>query len=191
MQKIALDLDGVVFDTENLYRVYTEIYDVTKFKKDSLLDNGKRLFQERYNWAKSDCHNFYEKHAQKVLTTGNIMTGFNVVLPLLMKKYEFIVVTSRDEAETNIAIARLKAIKVTLPMFFNEKEKITRLIDEGVNIIIDDDENICRAAAKKGIKAFYFKNAAASKVEEDNNFIIVNNWGEIYKYLMLYQANAD
>ena len=28
MEKIALDLDGVVFDSENLYRVYTEIYDV-------------------------------------------------------------------------------------------------------------------------------------------------------------------
>lgn len=26
-KKIALDLDGVVFDSENLYRVYTEIYD--------------------------------------------------------------------------------------------------------------------------------------------------------------------
>lgn len=24
MKKIALDLDGVVFDSENLYRVYTE-----------------------------------------------------------------------------------------------------------------------------------------------------------------------
>ena len=30
MKTIALDLDGVVFDSENLYRVYTEIYDVEK-----------------------------------------------------------------------------------------------------------------------------------------------------------------
>ena len=28
MKKIALDLDGVVFDSENLFRVYTEIYDI-------------------------------------------------------------------------------------------------------------------------------------------------------------------
>ena len=27
MKKIAFDLDGEVFDSENLYRVYTEIYD--------------------------------------------------------------------------------------------------------------------------------------------------------------------
>ena len=35
MKKIALDLDGVVFDSENLYRVYTEIYDVEKNGKDT------------------------------------------------------------------------------------------------------------------------------------------------------------
>jgi hypothetical protein len=36
MKKIALDLDGVVFDTETLYRVYTEIYDVDNYKSDNL-----------------------------------------------------------------------------------------------------------------------------------------------------------
>ena len=30
MKKIAIDLDGVVFDSENLFRVYTEIYDADK-----------------------------------------------------------------------------------------------------------------------------------------------------------------
>lgn len=33
MKKIALDLDGVVFDSENLYRVYTEIYDTENIKR--------------------------------------------------------------------------------------------------------------------------------------------------------------
>ncbi len=33
MKKIELDLDGVVFDLENLYRVHTEIYDTNNNKK--------------------------------------------------------------------------------------------------------------------------------------------------------------
>lgn len=33
MKKIALDLDGVVFDSENLYRVYTEFMIQTIIKK--------------------------------------------------------------------------------------------------------------------------------------------------------------
>lgn len=49
MKAIALDLDGVVFDSENLYRVYTEIYDVEKNGKDNIIDNTQRIFQKRYN----------------------------------------------------------------------------------------------------------------------------------------------
>ena len=45
MKKIALDLDGVVFDSENLYRVYAEMYDIDKFKCDNLIDNSPRTFQ--------------------------------------------------------------------------------------------------------------------------------------------------
>ena len=52
MKKIALDLDGVVFDSENLYRVYTEIYDVEKNGKDTIIDNTQRIFQKRYDWTK-------------------------------------------------------------------------------------------------------------------------------------------
>lgn len=81
MKTIALDLDGVVFDSENLYRVYTEIYDVEK--------NGK--------------------------------------------------------------------------------------------------DNICINAADNGICALYFKNNASNKVDKEK-VINVNNWGEIYKYLMLNEG---
>ena len=47
-----------------------------------------------------------------------------------------------------------------------------------------DDNNICLNASDNGICAFYFKNNASDKVEKEN-VINVNNWGEIYKYLML------
>ena len=36
MKKIALDLDEVIFDSENLYRVYTEIYDIETNKKENM-----------------------------------------------------------------------------------------------------------------------------------------------------------
>ena len=39
-------------------------------------------------------------------------------------------------------------------------------------------------ALDNGICALYFKNNASNKVTKEN-IINVNNWGEIYKYLML------
>ena len=40
-------------------------------------------------------------------------------------------------------------------------------------------------ASMKGITGIYFNNAAAEFVSDNDYFKPVNNWGEIYKYLML------
>ena len=45
-KKLALDLDGVVFDSENLYRVYTEMYDVDVKKGNNIINNSERTFQK-------------------------------------------------------------------------------------------------------------------------------------------------
>ena len=92
-KKIALDLDGVVFDSENLYRFYTEIYDVDVNKKDNIVDNGKRTFQKRYNWEEKAFRDFYNKYAPIVLKEANIMTGAEIVIPKLIKYFDIIIVT--------------------------------------------------------------------------------------------------
>ena len=53
-KKLALDLDGVVFDSENLYRVYTEMYDVDVKKGNNIINNSERTFQKRYNWDENE-----------------------------------------------------------------------------------------------------------------------------------------
>ena len=37
--KIGIDLDGVVFDSEKEYRVYSELYDIIDLKKNSKINN--------------------------------------------------------------------------------------------------------------------------------------------------------
>ena len=188
MKKIALDLDGVVFDSENLYRVYTEIYDVEKNKKDTIIDNTQRIFQKRYNWTEEEFKEFYNENAEKVLTTANFMTGVDIVLNKLKDKFEFIVVTSRNDFETEIAREKLSQIGFgNIKIFNNEHHKIERLIDEKVFYMIDDDNGICINASDNNICALYFKNNASNKVEKEN-VINVNNWGEIYKFLMLNEG---
>ncbi|MCI6265339.1 MAG: hypothetical protein MR598_00650 [Erysipelotrichaceae bacterium] len=185
MKKIALDLDGVVFDSENLYRVYTEIYDVERNGKDTIVDNTQRIFQKRYNWTEEEFKDFYNKNAETVLKNANFMTGLDIVLNKLKDKFEFIVVTSRNDFETEIAIKKLKTIGFgDIKVFNNEHHKIDKLLEEHVDYMIDDDSNICINAADNGICALYFKNNASNKVDIEN-VINVNNWGEIYKYLML------
>lgn len=185
MKKIALDLDGVVFDSENLYRVYTEIYDVENNNKDTIIDNTQRIFQKRYSWSEEEFKKFYNENAEKVLRTANIMAGADIVLNKLKEKFELIVVTSRNDFGTDIARERLGQIGLkNIQIFNNEHHKIDRLINENVDYIIDDDSEICINASDNNIYALYFKNNASNKVDKEK-VINVNNWGEIYKYLML------
>lgn len=188
MKTIALDLDGVVFDSENLYRVYTEIYDVEKNGKDNIIDNTQRIFQKRYNWTEEEFKKFYNTNVEKILTTANFMTGVTIVLNKLKNHFKFIVVTSRNDFETEIAREKLKTIGFeNIKIFNNEHHKIEKLLEEHVDYISDDDDNICINAADNGICALYFKNNASNKVDKEK-VINVNNWGEIYKYLMLNEG---
>ena len=185
MKKIALDLDGVVFDSENLYRVYTEIYDTDNNNKDNIIDNTQRTFQKRYNWSEDEIKKFYNENAETILKNANIMTGADIVLNKLKKKFELIVVTSRNDFETEIAKEKLGRIGLdSIQIFNNESHKIDRLIKENVNYIIDDDSEICINSSNNNICALYFKNNASNKVNKEN-VINVNNWGEIYKFLIL------
>ena len=103
----------------------------------------------------------------------------------LKDKFEFIVVTSRNDFETEIAIKKLKTLGFgDIKVFNNEHHKIDKLLEEHFDYMIDDDSNICINAADNGICSLYFKNNASNKVDIEN-VINVNNWGEIYKYLML------
>ena len=185
MKKIALDMDGVIFDSEDLYRVYTEIYDVEINKKDTLIDNTKALFQKRYNWTPEQRTDFYSKYAKTVLSTANIMPGFDIVYNKLKDKYNFIILTSRSDEEIDISKNKLDNIIFNdIKIYSGLKNKIEIALKEKVDYIIEDNEDNCINASDNNIKAFYFKNNASNKIEKDN-IINVNNWGEIYKYLML------
>ena len=112
------------------------------------------------------------------------MTGAEVVLKKLKSKFDFIIVTSRNDLETQIAKEKLKQLGLEdIKIFNNEHHKIDRLIGENVDYMIDDDDTICISAADNNICALYFKNNASNKVEK-KNVINVNNWGEIYKYII-------
>lgn len=185
MKKIALDLDGVVFDSENLFRVYSEVYDTDVNKRDTIIDNSQRTFQKRYDWSEEESKFFYNKYAEQIVRESNFMPGVDIILNKLKDKYEFIIVTSRNDIEADIAKKQLESIGFdNIKIFNNEHHKIAKLLEEQVSYVIDDDPDICINASDNGICALYLKNNASNKVDH-NNVINVNNWGEIYKFLML------
>lgn len=184
MKKIALDLDGVVFDSENLYRVYSEIYDVNVLNRDSIINNSFRTIQERYDWNEKIFNDFMSKYNKEIIEKSNLMPGIEVVLKLLSKYYEFIIITARNDYEIKISKNVLEKIGLgNIKLINNDLKKIDSLLKEECDYIIDDNEIVCEEAYYNGVKSIYFKNPA-SNIILNEEIKTVNNWGEIYKYLM-------
>lgn len=185
MKKIAVDLDRVLFDSENLWRVYSEIYDVDVLKSDNMKDNTERAFQKRYNWTEEQAHDFYRDNCVRILERAHVMTGAEVVLKKLLEHFEIIIVTAQSDEEVIISKKKLANIGLDkIKIFNNEHTKVERLLEEKCDYIIDDNESLCRQVAKVGITGIYYKNAASRFVRESKYFKVVNGWGEIYKLLM-------
>ena len=94
--KIGIDLDGVVFDSEKEYRVYTELYDMKDLNKNTKRDNREIRFQERFNWTKEETDGFIKKYHKKIVTESNFMPGAKTVLKLLKDEgHSLILITAR------------------------------------------------------------------------------------------------
>lgn len=93
---IAIDLDGVIFDTERYFRVASEIEDINKYGLNNKVDNRNVRFQDRYNWDKEFIESFYAKNVYGIEERCGIMTGVNYVLSYLKSRgYKLYVITAR------------------------------------------------------------------------------------------------
>ena len=60
--KIGIDLDGVIFDTEKTFRVYSELYDMLELKQNSKENNYELKLQDRFNWSEEQINDFFNKY---------------------------------------------------------------------------------------------------------------------------------
>ena len=65
--KIGIDLDGVIFDSEKEFRVYSELYDKIDLKRNSKVDNRELKFQDRFQWTKEETEGFLEKYHKQII----------------------------------------------------------------------------------------------------------------------------
>ena len=186
--RIGIDLDGVVFDTEKLFRVYAEIYDIQVLKRNSLLENQEIRFQDRYNWTKEEQEDFLNIYHEKITLEANFMPGAKEVLEMLKKEgHELIVVTARGgwhKKMIDITKKRLEESGMNIfdKYYFATENKAEVCKNEKIDIMIDDSYQKCKSIADNNLKAIYLKDAPCFNLENEHVKTLYN-WGEIYRYI--------
>lgn len=186
--KIGIDLDGVVIDSENTWRVYEEIFDVKEVGGNNLIRKEEPYFQQRYNWSQSMQDTFWDEYIFNAAKEANLMPGFKYVYELLKKeKHQFIVITARGGRIPELideAIEKFEKNDINFDKYYwNVHDKALICKNENIDVMIDDNWKNCLDISNVKVKTLYFRAANLKKLQENDYIKEVNNWGEIYRYI--------
>lgn len=93
--KIGLDIDGVIYDTENAFRCQAELYDLLELHKKGTVNN-EFWAQYRYDWTEEQQEEFKSKYFLKLSKDANLIVGAKETIELLKKDgHELIIITAR------------------------------------------------------------------------------------------------
>lgn len=132
---------------------------------------------------------FIEKYFLTVSKESNLMSGFIGVYNLLKKQgHEFVVITARGgfvKEMKDDAIRLLEENNIDFDKYYWKiDDKLEVCKNENVDIMIDDDWRIIKKLADNNIKTLYFRDTNLVKLEENKYIKEVNNWGDIYRFII-------
>ena len=187
--KIGIDLDGVVFDSEKEFRVYSELYDMLDLKQNSKINNKELKFQSRFKWTKEDIDGFLNKYHKQIIVESNFMPGVKRILKLLKEDgHTLILITARGGMNRDmikVTEERLQQNEMNIfdKYYWATENKDEVCVKENVDIMIDDFCDKCKSIANSKIKTIYLKDAPSYDLEENEYIKVLYNWGEIYRYI--------
>ena len=193
--RFGIDLDGVLFDSEKLYRIYSELYDIQDLKRNSLIDNKQVKFEKRYSWNQDETNGFVKKYHRKITETANFMPGAKEIIPLLKEEGNtLIIITARGKVNKDLVPITMQRLKENNLDIFEKyywgtenKEEICK--QEKIDLMIDDSNINCEKLARDHIHTIYLKDAPSFDIEENEYLKVLYNWGEIYRYIEQLKQN--
>ena len=180
---IAVDLDGVVFDTEDYYRTYAHLYDIYVVKSGIKNKSEMNVF-DRHGWSKENANDFYGKYTEEVLLSAPIKPGAKFVLDKLKQMgHKLVCVTLRGyyrECEISITEQRLKQAGIEFDkIIYSQLDKVQACLDEKVEVMVEDSHTNIARLSKHGIKCLHMKGAGLKDAESNENVVVVQNWADV------------
>ena len=187
--RTGIDLDGVVFDSEKEFRVYSELYDMIDLQQNSKVDNQELKFQDRFRWTQVQIEGFLKKYHKQIIVESNFMPGVKRILKLLKQNgHSLILITARGGLNKDMIKITEERLKENGMDIFDKYYWATENKDEvcqreNIDIMIDDFCKNCENIANSKIKTIYLKDAPSYDLEENKYIKVLYNWGEIYRYI--------
>ena len=187
--KIGIDIDGVILDFERTMNSYAELYDLLILGKSGVVNKDKFSYLEKYDWSIDEKNDFVKKYL--VYATRNATPFISLAKEMIeffeLEGYEYEFITARGSlvSETKEAIITLfnnNGIDIT-KIRFKVNDKVKTCINSNIDIMIDDNPDVCKKLRDNKIKTIYFRDKNNKKLIEDDYLKEVSNIGEIIRYI--------
>lgn len=196
--KIAIDIDGTIYETEKEMRVEAEIYDIEELHGNGMIDKSQVWAQDRYDWTDEQNIKFISKFVE-ITQRANLLPGAKEIIKKFEKMgIDLIIITARgnqdyenNEQMMQVAKDKLKSDGLHFTkMIFKTPNKLQTCLDEKVDFLIDDSPNVCQETIDGKVKTIFIRDAEIKKVDRPNEYLYeVGNWGEIYRIVYNYVHN--
>lgn len=183
--KIAIDIDGVIFDYIDQTRAYADFYDYNVLCKNGVKNKQALKLKDRYDWTKEELNQFVDENFVKLTYTTNFKPLAVEIINLLKKEGNSIyIVTYRGKLHPEV----IEIIKDRFSIqglnidkyFWKIEDKVSIYKKENIDVVIDDSPEICKQAVENDILTLYFREKDMEKIS--NPLLIeVDNWGQIYR----------
>lgn len=187
--KIGIDIDGIILDFERTMRTLAELYDLLILNKKGIVNKNAFSYLDRYDWTKEEKDEFAKRYL--VYATVNLTPLIPFAKEMLefinLEGYEYYFITARGTIvkETKSAIIDVfNKNNISIDnIYFGIKNKVDACKKIGIDIMIDDNPNICKKLQKNRIKTLYFRDKDNEKLTQNDYLKEVSNVGEIIRFI--------
>lgn len=184
--RIGIDLDGVVFNSEDCFMSMAELYDYLELGRNSMKKKDEPKVQDKYDWTKEEAKRFLNKSC--LATNFSLVPYAKEVIDMLKTAgCEIYFVSARgqfNEEEIEIAMKKLEEGGIFADKYIWKKsDKKDICVSEKIDIMIDDRYDVCKTLSEEKIVCLYFKILGRKQLVESEFLYEVYTWGQIYRII--------
>ena len=190
MSKIAIDIDNTICNTTEFFGKLAIDYDRNVLHKNNVI-NFNKVVPRSDDWSKEELKYFVENYMY--IEFVNIPIKKDAVIYINKLKelgYEIVFITNRgikeDDHSDLIIPEYLEKNNIPYDGIITKSNDKYKYLD-GFDYFIDDDNKHCEEAKEKTKVEVIMMRTDKTKDYNNDEFMIANNWEEIYNSIMLKQ----
>lgn len=191
--KIGVDIDNVLSNFNEV--LLTDYINHDKELRNNGIINKDVYIRKMFDWTEDEENQYYKENIERLARLLQPIKDCSKYIKVLREKgYSIYIISGRNNGEYSdpykmtiewLEKYNIEYDKLILTNAYDSEEKAKVCRENNISIMIDDSARILTEVDKYGIKSLLMD--TPYNIEKGNNLTRVQNWKEIYEYIINYK----